>query len=69
MRDLNFGRFKRDYIEAIHGINKDLIKYFGLATLSVDSRVAPDGEAGKRTANIKITDKKGNTVVKTYTAK
>lgn len=69
MRDLNFGRFKRDYIQAIENINRDLIKYFGLATLAIDNRVAPDGEAGKRTADIKIKKANGETVVKTYTAK
>jgi hypothetical protein len=37
--------------------------------LAIDNRVAPDGEAGKRTADIKIKDASGKTVVKTYTAK
>lgn len=50
IRDLNFGKFKRDYNEMIKSINNDLIKHFGLVTLDLNNRVAPDGEAGKRVA-------------------
>ena len=69
IRDLNFGRFKRDYNKRLREINQDLVNIFGLAMLDVDkNRVAPDGEDGKRTATIKI---KKNGVVQEveYTAK
>lgn len=68
IRDLNFGRFRRDYNNMIKSLNQDLIDLFGLATLGLDNRVAPDGEAGKREATIR-TKINGVTVEKTYTAK
>ena len=68
IRDLNFGRFRRDYNDMIKSLNQDLINLFGLATLGLDNRVAPDGEAGKREATIR-TKINGVTVEKTYTAK
>lgn len=52
IRDLNFGRFYKDYDNEIKRINKILIKEFGLTTLAEDNRVSPDGEDGRRTAEI-----------------
>ena len=69
IRDLNFGKFKRDYNNMIKSLNNDLINLFGLATLSLDNRVAPDGEPGKRVATIRTRDANGRITEKEYTAK
>lgn len=52
IRDLNFGKFYKDYDNKLKEINKVLIDKFGLSDLLEDSRVAPDGEDGKRIAII-----------------
>lgn len=54
VRDLNFGKFYRNYRKEIEDINTKLNKYFGL-NVELSRSVAPDGEDGKRLAVLKVT--------------
>ena len=69
VRDLNFGRFKRDYDNEIIRINKILVQKFGLTGLNIKyNRVSPEGEDGARTAIVTI--KEGDKeITKEFTAK